>query len=341
MRLNGTGFQGIIGHRNVIRHLTDAMQSGRISHAYLFTGEDGSGKRMMADAFAMALVCRDKSRPAPCLICPSCRKAADHNHPDILYVMHEKPNLLSVDEIRTQVVNTVEIRPYESEYKIYIIADAEKMNPQAQNALLKTIEEPPSYAVIILLTSRPEALLPTIHSRCVTLPLLPVPDREVDEYLRREVHLPDYEARMLTAFAQGNIGKAVLAATDGAFAERRERTLQLIRNLPKMDSAAIGEIVRQWKEDREHTADRLDLIQMWFRDVLCYKATYEIDQLIFSGEISAIRAQASGTSYEGLSEILSAVDRCRMRLAANVNFELAAELLLYTIRDECHSRGEM
>ena len=80
---------------------------------------------------------------------------------------------------------------------------------------------------------------------------------------------------------------------------------------------------------------------MWFRDVRCYKATYEIDQLIFSGEISAIRVQASGTSYEGLSEILSAVDRCRMRLAANVNFELAAELLLYTIRDECHSRGEI
>ena len=332
-----SGFDSIIGRRDVIAHLTGSIGSGRISHAYLFTGEAGSGKKTMADAFAMALECRDGSKPAPCLICPSCRKAADHNHPDILYVTHEKPNLISVKEIREQVVETVDILPYESRWKVYIIPDAEKMNQQAQNALLKTIEEPPSYVVLILLSTAPEALLPTILSRCVTLPLLPVADRDVDEFLRSEIHIPDYEAKVLTAFAQGNIGKAVAAATDSEFSERRDKTLGLIRRLRNMDTAAIAESVRQMKEDREHISDILDIMRMWFRDVLCYKATREVDQLIFAGEISEIRAEARASSYAGLQEAAAAADRVESRLRANVNFELTMELFLFSVKENCHS----
>ena len=107
-----TGFEAIIGHEEVVRHLLTAIENDRVSHAYLFTGEKGSGKKMMADAFAMALECRDRSGPEPCLMCPSCRKAADHNHPDILYVTHEKPNTIGVDEIRSQLDAEVVIRPF-------------------------------------------------------------------------------------------------------------------------------------------------------------------------------------------------------------------------------------
>lgn len=332
----GYGYQAIVGHTDEIAVLQKAVESDWVSHAYLFTGEEGMGKRTLADAFALALVCEQKDGRA-CLSCTACKKAIDHNHPDIIYVTHEKPNVLTVDDIREQVVNTVDIRPYEGGRKIYIIADAEKMNPQAQNSLLKTIEEPPEYAVIVLLSKSPEALLPTIRSRCVSLALKSVPDHLVEEYLQRELELPDYEARVLTAFAQGSVGRARAAATDPAFSEIREKSIQLVKRVHGMETAAILELTRDLKEDKEHIEHYLDIFILWFRDVLYYKATKDVDSLIFTNEISSIREQASGSSYEGLQLILEAVDKCRVRLHANVNFELALELLLMTIKENCNA----
>ena len=392
--MKARGFRSIVGHKDVIQHFQTAIAHGRISHAYLITGEPGSGKRMMAEAFAQALMCgtveerlraagvisdtesaaqisggtatRQMTTEQPvgsagrngevqsaasaarnsavqpsdidaCLTCLPCRKALDHNHPDILYITHEKPNVISVGEIRTQLVNTVDILPYESRYKIYIIPDAEKMNPQAQNALLKTIEEPPEYVVILLLTSSPVALLPTVHSRCVTLDLKPIPDADISDYLARERSLPDYEVKVLTAFAQGNLGRAVSAADDEVFNVKKDRTLNLLKSVHEMDSAAILEVVRLIKEDRDEIGDVFDIMRIWFRDVLLYKATADVDQIIFSNELSAVRSAARSTSYEGLQDILDAIDRCQIRLNANVNFDLALELLLFTIKENYSS----
>jgi DNA polymerase-3 subunit delta' len=294
---------------------------------------------MMADAFAQTLMCRNRSDGGTdaCLRCRSCLKAADGSHPDILYVNHEKPGVITVQEIRSQVVGTVDILPYESDYKVIIIADAEKMNPQAQNALLKTIEEPPSYAVILLLTSQVEALLPTIRSRCVSISMNPVPDAELAAYLGESLMLPDYEVRMLTTFAQGNVGRALEAATDETFITRRDKTIGLVKLIHNMDTAAFMEVIRYIKEDKDKINDFLDFLLMWFRDVLYFKATSDADQIIFSREISAIRAQATASSYEGLQEILEAVDKCAARLRANVSFELALELLLSCIKENCNA----
>ena len=152
------GFNNIIGHEEVIRHLKNAIETGKVSHSYIFTGEPGSGKKLLAGTFAATLQCEEQGTE-PCQKCDSCKKAMGKNHPDII------------------------IRPYYSPYKIYIVADADLMTPQAQNALLKTIEEPPKYAVIILLTSNIGGLLPTIQSRCVRLDLKVVNDGLVKKYL--------------------------------------------------------------------------------------------------------------------------------------------------------------
>ena len=158
------GFNNIIGHEEIIGHLKNAIESGKISHSYIFTGEPGSGKKLLAGTFAATLQC-EAGGTEPCQKCDSCKKAMGKNHPDIIMVSHEKPGTITIDEIRDQVINDIDIRPYYSPYKIYIIADADLMTPQAQNALLKTIEEPPEYAVILLLTNNIGGLLPTIQSR--------------------------------------------------------------------------------------------------------------------------------------------------------------------------------
>ena len=245
------GFEEIVGHEQIVTHLKSAMKLGKVSHAYILSGEKGCGKKLLADVFAETLQC-EKGGTEPCGSCHSCVQAQSGNHPDIIHLMHEKPNSISVDDVRTQIVNDVLIKPYSGKYKIYIVPDAEKMTAAAQNALLKTIEEPPAYAVILLLANNASALLPTILSRCVMLSLKPVADDKVKQYLMEHVQVPDYEADVCVAFAQGNIGKAVQLATSDSFNEIKNSALHLLKNVsigitlaawPWMNSPFIAGIV--------------------------------------------------------------------------------------------------
>ena len=201
-------FHDIIGQEQIKEHLQNAISAKKISHAYIINGEKSSGKEFIARVFAMTLQC-EKGGTEPCQECHSCKQALSDNQPDIIYVSHEKPNTISVDDIRTQLNNDIVIKPYSSKHKIYIVDEAEKMNQQAQNALLKTIEEPPAYAVILLLTTNAESFLPTILSRCVTLNLKAVPDEKIKKFLMAHYQIPDYQADVCVAFAQGNVGKAI------------------------------------------------------------------------------------------------------------------------------------
>ena len=265
--------------------------------------------------------------------CHSCKQAISKNQPDIIYVTHEKPNTISVDDIRRQVKDDVDIKPYASPYKIYIIDEAEKMNVQAQNALLKTIEEPPAYVVILLLTTNADSFLPTINSRCITLDLKAVPNEKIKSYLMEHCQIPDYQAEVCTAFAQGNVGKAIKLASSESFNEIKNSALQLIRRLKEIDLYEMMEAVKQISEYKLEINDYFDIMMIWYRDVLLYKATKEIDKVVFKDQLQSIKEQARKSSYEGIENILDAIEKAKARLKANVNFELTMELLLLTIKE--------
>jgi len=307
------GFKDIIGHEQIIEHLQNAIGMDKVSHAYIINGPDKSGKMMLAEAFAMALQCEKHGKEA-CMECHSCRQALGHNQPDIIYVNHDKPNTISVDDIRTQVNNDIDVKPYSSSHKIYIIDEAEKMNQQAQNALLKTIEEPPAYAVIMLLTTNADTFLPTILSRCVTLNIKVVPDEKIKKFLMEKYQIPDYQADVCVAFAQGNVGKAIQLASSDDFNEMKASALQLIKRLDDIN-------------------DYFDLMMIWYRDVLYFKATGDVNGLIFKDEVYDIKRQAEKSSYNGINSILEALRKAQIRLDANVNFDLVIELLLLTIKE--------
>ncbi|MCR4652730.1 MAG: DNA polymerase III subunit delta' [Eubacterium sp.] len=326
------GFAGIIGHRDVVTHMQSAVKQGKVSHAYIIGGEKGSGKRLLATIFAMTLQCEQKGIE-PCGQCASCRKALSGSQPDIIYVHHEKPNSVGIDEIREQVVGDVSIRPYESRYKVYIIDDAALMTPQAQNALLKTIEEPPEYAIIILLADNPEALLPTIRSRCVTLRLKPVTDEEMKEYLMTQLHVPDYKAEVMASFAQGNIGRAKRIAESPEFMESVENAVRMMKRSKSLAVYEMIEAVKELAGQRQGVYDFMDVFLLWFHDVLMFKATREVDNLVFKDEINAIQERASVSSYEGIEKIEEAIQTAKDRLHANVNFDLSLELMFLTIRE--------
>lgn len=326
------GFQDIYGQEQIREHLQNALSTGKVSHAYIINGEKSSGKEFIAKVFAMALQCETEEN-RPCQECRSCRQALSGNHPDIIRVVHEKPNTISVDDIRAQVNGDVVIKPYSGKYKVYILSEAEKMTAQAQNALLKTLEEPPEYAVIMLLTSNLNALLPTILSRCVVLDMKPVPDEIVRRYLCSQLQVPDYKAEVCVAFARGNIGKAKALATSEDFEKVKVEALSLLKYIQEMDLNEIIAAVKKITEYKLEVNDYLDICVIWYRDALLFKATSDVNHLIFREELQALRRTAQRSSYEGIENIIKALDTAKKRLDANVNFELVMEMLMLTIQE--------
>ncbi len=325
-------FQDIIGQDQLKEHLMNAIQNDKVGHAYIINGDRYCGKEFVAGVFSMALQC-EADGVEPCQVCHSCKQALSMNQPDIIRVTHEKPGSIGVDDIRSQLTSDIQIKPYSSKRKVYIISEGEKMTQQAQNALLKTLEEPPEYAVILILTTNVNALLPTIISRAVVLNMKPVEDSLVKKFLMETVEIPDYKADLCVAFARGNLGKAKLLASSEEFDHIREDAVTLLKYIKDME---IGEIVSAIKKIGEYKLeinDYLDLISIWYRDVLLFKATNDVNHLIFKEEIQYIKKVADKSAYEGIETIIEALDKAKNRLNANVNFDLTMELLLMTIKE--------
>ena len=325
-------FADIIGQEQLKEHIQNAIASNKVSHAYIINGERNAGKEFIARIFAMTLQC-EKGGKEPCNECHSCKQALSHNQPDIVYVSHEKPNSIGVEDIRGQINNDIGIKPYSSPRKIYIMNEGEKMTPQAQNALLKTLEEPPEYAVILILTDNVEGLLPTIISRCVVLNMKPVPDKLVKKYLMEELGVPDYKANICVAFARGNIGKAKLLASSEESEKVKDEAITLVKYINDMEINEIVKAIKKIMEYKLDVNDYLDILTVWYRDALLYKATKDVNSLVFKNEFQQIRKVADRSTYEGIETIVKALQQARRRLEANVNFDLTMELMLLTIKE--------
>ena len=325
-------FSDIIGHEDIVKHFKSSIELSKVSHAYILNGEKGVGKKTLASVVAKSLQC-ESGEADPCGKCKSCLQAETGNQPDIIWIKHEKPNVISVDEIRTQLVNDIDLKPYSSRYKIYIVPDSQMMNQQAQNALLKTLEEPPEYAIIMLLTNNVDKFLPTILSRCIVLNFKPVEPLHMMEYLVSNIGVDQEKARFCTDFAQGNLGKAVRLAISPDYNEIREDSVRLLRRISDMEMDEIIQAVKNMGKYKLDIADYIDIMTMWFRDILMVKISNSPNKIIFKHEFSTMKKQASRMSYEGIEKILEAIDKLKVRLEANVNFDIAMELMLLTIKE--------
>lgn len=332
-----TTFRDVVGHESIIGHFKSSIEQGKVAHAYLIHGEKGTGKKMLAGLFAKTLQC-EAGGTDPCGTCRSCIQCDSGNQPDIIWVTHEKPTVISVDDIREQVNNDIIIKPYSSRYKIYIIPEAELMNPQAQNALLKTIEEPPEYAIIMLLTNNLDKMLPTILSRCITLNLKPIGELDMMEYLSR-MGIPQAKAKFCVGFAFGNLGKAVRLATSEEYNEIKHDCVQILKDINRMEIYDLIDAVKKMSKYKLDIYDYLDIMMMWYRDILMLKVSGSPDKLLFKEEYATLKQQANYISYEGIENVLKALDKVKVRLEANVNFDIAMELLLLTIKENQNDRS--
>lgn len=325
-------FGQIAGHEGIIEHLQNSIRAGKVSHAYIFHGEEGMGKKTLAYAFAKTLQCAE-GNAEPCNKCKACIQCDTDNHPDIIRVTHERLSI-GVDDIRSQVNADIMVKPYSGPYKIYIIDAAERLTESAQNALLKTIEEPPAYAVIMLLVSNISLILPTIQSRCVILNLKPVNFDAIKRLLMEKHNIPDYKAEMAARFSGGNIGKAIRYAASDDFEHKKEDILHILRYIDEMELSEVLAGLKILSGNRASIEEYLDFMLLWYRDILMLKATNDPNLLLYKSDYQFIKKQAGLRSYEGIENIIAAIEKAKIRLKANVNFDIAIELMLLKIKEK-------
>lgn len=322
-------FEDICGYEQVKEHMKNAVREHRPAHAYIISGPALSGKKTLATAFAAALLCEEGS-DEPCLSCTSCHQIDTGNHPDLINVVKTK-TVVGIDDVKDQLINTIVMAPYKSEYKIYVIDEAETMKAEAQNALLKTLEEPPEYAVIILLTTAKDRLLPTVISRCVNLDLRPVNEEEIVKFLMSRNQIPDYTARLAAGYSGGNPGKALSLATNESFMELQSEVLDILANVTDAEPEWLIDKAKHMADHKLQIDDLFDIMTLWYRDVLIYKATADANAVRFSDRIIELRRVCEQVNYEDVRDILDTIEKSRKRVQANVNLEVVMELLLFDI----------
>lgn len=322
-------FQEIWGNQRLLQHLHMAVKNEKTSHAYLFVGGTGAGKRMIANTFAKYLLCTAK-QDEPCDVCDSCRVFDSGNHPDVIYVTSQKKTL-GVDEIRGQILETVDIKPYHYDKKIYIIHQAHTMTVQAQNALLKTLEEPPAYAVFLLLAEKTEAFLPTVLSRTVTLKINPLSEDEIRRYLIQKGLVSEEEGAFFAAYGQGRIGHALELIEDDAFRQMREDILAKMSHLPSMRLSEALLLAKEWEIFKNDTRF-LDIIGLWYRDLLAVKALRD-ERFIIQKDKKELLYSAAKEPMEVLGKKAAAVTKAKERIIQNGNFRLTMEVMLMELKE--------
>lgn len=322
-------FEEIRGNTPLVEQLSRSAASGRSSHAYLFLGGAGAGKRLIANTFAKALQCEGEKRP--CDSCKSCHAFNHGNHPDVIYFQPLKNGkTYTIEDVREQLLETVDLKPFQYEKKIYIIEKADTLNIQSQNALLKTLEEPPAHVVFLLLAERAETFLPTILSRVVVMKIRPLSAETIADYLMQAGHLAE-ESHILSAYAQGRIGQALELVEDEGFREMRQDILGKLEALPSMsegDAYLLAKDLEGYKNDLRF----LDIMELWYRDLLTAKSLREEGYLIQRDKKDAI-FRAAKEPAALLAKKAAAVRTARMRLAQNANFRLTMEVMLMDLKE--------
>jgi len=315
-------FGQILGHERQKDILRRALASGRLAHAYLFEGPDGIGKRLMSLALVRALFCLEGKG---CGDCAACRKVDHNNHPD-LHLLEPDGASIKIEQVRA-LQRELAFRPLEAPKKVCLIDGAEKMNPAAGNALLKTLEEPGGEALLILLTANSDSVLPTIRSRCQRLPFAHLAREQLQEVLREKLGLAEMEGHVLAALSEGSFHKALGKDRD-LYLEKRRDLLKAVTALSAGSVLPLFELTRQLTDEKDRLPEILEILQAFYRDLLLYKQGGRESELVNLDLLEKIKRIAGKESPASLLRKLEFIGATRWQLERNVNRQLAIDVLL-------------
>ena len=323
------GFDEIIGHRRQLEILRQALTGGRLHHAYLFVGPEGIGKHTVAIALAKAVHCADSAGDF-CGGCVNCKRIADGNHPDVRII---EP-LAGKKEISIQQVRDFErelnYRSFTGKRKIMVIDPAISMNLAAQNALLKTLEEPPQDSLIILIASSAGGLLPTVRSRCLRISFAPLARQEVAQYLRTKQAMAGDEVEFVAAMSMGSIGAAIGLDTE-TLVKKRRIWAGMIGALKAGDYQAASVAAEALAGNRDEALKFLTWAQTWYRDLLVYGVTGDDGELVNLDMREQIERQSAPAQAEQRIAAFAASSRAMAAIQRNLNRRMVLEKYLFGV----------
>ncbi len=333
--LKNFDFNHIIGHEMVCDKLRHSIKSGRSVSAYLLSGVPGIGKKTIAHAFAAALLCESPADGQACGLCPSCRLFASESHPDLLTLtIPEDKKTIGIEAVREKIIKEASIRPFHSARKVFIIEDGDILTTEAQNALLKILEEPPAYAVFLILSTASGQLLETIRSRCLKLQLNPLPLKLTSDYFEALSGYSSEEKALAAAFSQGIIGKGLKILTDENYHQLYEDTLTHLAALPKSGSAFV-DFEQFLTQNKEQIHEVIDFMLMFLRDAFRTGITQNAD-LICADRKDAVSAFSLSCQTAAITRMMEAVITFRKRLLRNAGFAIASLELFTKIQEELY-----
>jgi DNA polymerase-3 subunit delta' len=350
-----------------------------MASAYLFSGADGLGKKFIAIQLAKALNCLSARSGGPCEKCESCRKINSGIHPDLLVISPKgKERIINVAMIG-DMLQRVSRKSYEGRYKIIIFDDAHRMRESASSKLLKTLEEPPPGTIMVLVTSRPDKLLPTIVSRCQAINFYLLPDKEIEDFLVRVKKVPFEEARVMASFAGGRVSES-LKLLSGETVRRRNAYLNYLQSAIKGDLAGLFNIVdgidREFREllDRntedikkaketdgyedikeikelieaeafssvQYEKEEMLLIwQIWFRDMLLIKECGTAVNIMNKDAKDVLLRFSGEHEFDEILNCIKAVEHARDMIRFNINFQLVMEELFLNVVKNIGRKGAL
>ncbi|MFI3175015.1 MAG: hypothetical protein R3Y53_07460 [Bacillota bacterium] len=322
----------ILGNTTLIFSLKSMIATGNLSHGYLVLGDFGVGKKTIVHAFVKAILCENHTG---CGACKSCLTLAHNNHPDVIYVARnlEKASV-GVDEIRTEIIDTLYRKPYASEKKIYIIEEGDKVTPQGQNALLKSLEEPPEYAMFFIIGTDRNAFLQTVRSRMMELQVKPLPDATLQSYLEILPESKRTDVSLIANFARGSLGQALSLLQEGHVYEVREALVADLVVLPSLPLGRALLLAKKWGDAYKDEDSFFYIIELWYHDLYVARTTKETTHLAQKDKAEEIFKTAYFYSLKELEEKYEAVLLAQKRQFQKANFRLNLEVMLLKLKEK-------
>lgn len=326
-------FLELYGHETVKQSLALAIEQERISNAYVFEGIKGVGKKTCAKIFAKALVCTGTD--VPCGVCSMCVQANAKTLPDIITLVKDADKTqIGVNNVREQIISEAYLKPRNAKRKIFIIDDGDILSDEAQNALLKVLEEPPPYVTFIICVTKKERLLATVLSRSQVISFFPLASDLVEKYLLDNTELSQNDASVFAALSQGSIGAAIDMASNSEKKDRIDTAILNLMNLKK-NSLRIRDMVDFLAEEKENIEDIIDFLLTFIRDCVMVKTALS-ECVVFSNRLSDIRVFTQDISKKKLLSAYDKLDNLKISLKQNLNFSTTVSEAVMRIWEDFH-----
>ena len=323
-------FENIIGNKDAKTYFKKAVLDNQLSHSYIFEGPYGVGKNTFALELAKFILCENTEGVKPCNECRTCHMINSGTHPDVIHI-EKDTKVTKVETIRENIVREMEIKPYQSDYKIIIVKAADSISIQGQNAMLKTIEEPPAYGIIILVCENIASLLPTIKSRCIVIRFNPINREEMRGYLAQK-GIMGIEQEVYEKLSDGSIGVINDIIQDESYMELRKQSIEYLQRLEKAQIMQVYDIVKDITDQKENIERILEFWLCWYRDIAIVKTANNND-LYYKDYSEQLLDMSYKLTYNKVSQNIESIKLAILDIKQNIYSTFVIENLLLQLKE--------